>query len=131
MNKEPTQEQCTQAAVQAIKASRDELEARGISWDLLVSKLKKELNAKETHTFLGKVVGKVPDENRPGKFIRVEKAEVVYSKSMINWGVRQKARLSAHELSGHFPPKETRLSGPGGGPISLQRLEVEFVKSGK
>lgn len=129
MDKEPTQEQCDQAAVEAIKISRDELEARGISWDLLAKKLKEELEAKETHVFLGKVVGKIPDENRPGKFIRVEKTEVVYSKPMTNWVIRQKARISAHELSGHNPPKETRIAGPGGGPIPLQRLEVEFVKS--
>ena len=63
------------------------------------------------------------------KKIRVATHRVIYSDNIIDWSIRQKARISAHELSGHFPPKETRIAGPGGGPIPLQKLEVEFVKS--
>lgn len=125
---EPTKEQCREAAQRAIDDSRAALEERGIGWDLLAEKLKEELNAFKTEQFLGKVnVSRMDKKTK--KRVKFTTQKVIYSEYLIDWSVRQKARISAHELSGHFPPKETRIAGPGGGPIPLQKLEVEFVKS--
>jgi len=125
---EPTKEQCKEASQRAIDVSREALEERGIGWDLLAEKLKEELNAFKTEQFLGKVsVSRIDKKTK--KRVKFITHKVIYSEGLIDWPIRQKARISAHELSGHFPPKETRLSGPGGGPIPLQKLEVEFVKS--
>lgn len=125
---EPTKEQCREAAERAVEVSRAALEERGIGWDLLAEKLREELNAFKTESFLGKVITTRVDKKTKKK-IRVATHRVIYSDNIIDWSIRQKARISAHELSGHFPPKETRIAGPGGGPIPLQKLEVEFVKS--
>jgi len=121
---EPTKEQCQQATQKAIEASRHELETRGIGWDLLSGKLKEELDYSE------------PTLLREYKVIKTGKKtrRVVASHKKVNlktpaaMTIAQKARISAHELSGHFPPKETHIAGPGGGPISLQKLLVEFIK---
>lgn len=125
---EPTKEQCHEASQRAVEVSRAALEERGIGWDLLAEKLLEELNACKTEQFLGKVNGWRID-NKTKKRVKFTTQKVIYSEHLIDWSVRQKARISAHELSGHFPPKETRIAGPGGGPIPLQKLEVEFVKS--
>ncbi len=125
---EPTKEQCKEAAQRAVEVSRAALEERGIGWDLLAEKLMEELNAFKTEPFLGKVSVYRMDK-KTKKRIKSTIHKVIYSEGLIDWSIRQKARISAHELSGHFPPKETRIAGPGGGPIPLQKLEVEFVKS--
>ena len=125
---EPTKEQCQGAAQKAVEDSRKALEDRGVGWDLLAGKLKEELNAFKTEQFLGKTFGYRVDK-RTKKRVRFTTSKVIYSEGLVDWSVRQKARISAHELSGHFPPKETRIAGPGGGPIPLQRLTVEFVRS--
>ena len=125
---EPTKEQSKEAAQRAVDVSRIALEERGIGWDLLAEKLREELNAFKTEQFLGKVSVSRMDK-KTKKRVKFITQKVIYSEGLIDWSIRQKARISAHELSGHFPPKETRLSGPGGGPIPLQKLEVEFVKS--
>lgn len=125
---EPTKEQSKEAAQRAVDVSRLALEERGIGWDLLAEKLKEELNAFKTEQFLGKVSVFRMDK-KTKKRVKSVTHKVIYSEGLIDWSIRQKARISAHELSGHFPPKETRIAGPGGGPIPLQKLEVEFVKS--
>jgi len=125
---EPTKEQCREAAQKAVEVSRMALEERGIGWDRLVEQLKEELNYEEP-TIVKQ--HKIVQTGKKGK----EQKKVVAFHKQINiktpaaMVISQKARLSAHELSGHFPPKETRIAGPGGGPIPLQKLEVEFVKS--
>lgn len=125
---EPTKEQCKEAAQKAVEVSRMALEERGIGWDLLAGKLKEELSYEEP-TIVKQY--RVVQEGKKGK----EQKKVVAFHKKINLKtpaamvIRQKARISAHELSGHFPPKETRIAGPGGGPIPLQKLEIEFVKS--
>jgi len=126
--KEPTREQCKKASLQAIDESRRELEERGIGWDYLAEKLRAELEACKTEQFLGKVVSYKKEK---GKKKRVVTNRVIYSDILIDWKTRQNARMDAHKLRGDYPPEEKRIAGPGGGPISLQRLEVEFVKSGK
>jgi len=124
----PTKEQCKEAAQKAVEVSRMALEERGIGWDRLVEQLKEELSYEET------IVVKQYKLIQTGKKGKEQKKVVAFHKKInlktpAAMVISQKARLSAHELSGHFPPKETRIAGPGGGPIPLQKLEIEFVKS--
>jgi hypothetical protein len=74
---------------QAAKASLFEpfLEAEGITPKYLAKKLKRELNAKET------------------KFFQKD-GEVVTEKNCVAWDVRQKARIDAHKLLGHYPAEK-------------------------
>lgn len=59
---------------------------------LLIDKLVKELNAKET------------------KFFQHE-GEVVSKEDVIAWPVRQKARMDAHRLRGDYPAEEQKIEG--------------------
>ena len=70
----------------------DALELEGINTDYLTKKLKRELNAKEIKVF----------SNANG---------VIYSKNMIAWQIRQKARQDAHRLRGDYPAEKRELSG--------------------
>lgn len=64
------------------------LEAEGITVKYLAKRLKRELNAKETKIFNGGAVG------------------LIYSKPLIAWDVRQRARMDAHKLRGDYPATE-------------------------
>jgi len=120
----PTPEQCQRAADEAVESGRKELDKRRITWDLLADKIIEELEYEESVPIKqAKVVG----FGKKKKVVVVQR--VIQLKTPAAMTIRQKSRISAHELRGDFPPKETRIAGPGGGPIPLQKLEVEFVKS--
>jgi hypothetical protein len=124
----PTPEQCQQAADQAIESSRRELDARKINWDLLADKIKDELEYEESVPIKQAKIVKT-GKGKERKVVVVQK--VIQIKTPAAMTIRQKSRISAHELRGDFPPKETRIAGPGGGPIPITKLMVEFVKSGQ
>lgn len=70
----------------------DILDEGGITDVYLQRKLKRELNAKETKVFNNK-------------------GEIVCSKPMIAWEIRQRARQDAHKLRGDYPAEEHRITG--------------------
>ena len=65
-----------------------------ITCDYLAKKLKSELNAKETKA-------QIPKGSK----------EFAYSKKMVAWDVRQKARQDAHKLRGDYPAEKVDLDG--------------------
>ena len=69
----------------------DFLDQKGISMEYLTKKLKRELNAKETKVFSGA-------------------KGVIYSKNLIAWNTRQKARMDAHKLRGDYPAEQSDLN---------------------
>ena len=100
----------------------------GLTPRYLARKHKKELNAKKTDTFKGKVVEEQTDN--AGKVIgRTEREVVIYSKPLIAWDTRQKARQDAHKLRGDYPPEKSEFSGPKGEPIEL-KVTYEDVGNG-
>ena len=92
------------------------LDAHGITISYLARKLKSELNAREVKTFKAKVL-KPSDPANPSSYVEVE--EIIYSKSLIAWDTRQKARMDAHALRGDYPPEKREISGRNGGPIKV------------
>lgn len=94
---------------------REYLDKHKITGDYLAKKLKAELNAKETKTFKAKVI----KTERPtvGYPVVIETEEVIYSKPMIAWDVRQKARMDANKLRGDYPAEKHEVGGKNGGPI--------------
>jgi len=85
---------------------RQDLESAGITAKYLAQKLKRELNAKTTKLFQHE--GKITDE-----------------RDFIDWTTRQKARMDAHALLGHYPPAKHELSGPDGGPIDFNDIPTQ------
>jgi hypothetical protein len=63
------------------------LEEKGITAEFLADKLKEEMEAKETKFF-------------------AHQGEVIDERDTIDWAVRQKARMDAHRLMGHYPPEK-------------------------
>src|SRR4030042_1032240 len=127
---EPTKEQCEEAAKKAIRTSREELEQRGFGWDVLALRLDALLNATLTEPFLGKGQTYKTDGESGKRIVASEKSQILFSKPLVAVDVRLKALVETFRLRGDYPPEEKRISGPGGGPIPLQKLEVEFVKPG-
>jgi len=68
------------------------MDEKGITDDYLAKKLKAELNAKATKVFLPK------NSRKP-----------VYSDPLVNWDTRQKARMDAHKLKGHYPAEKHQV----------------------
>lgn len=68
---------------------------QGITLEYLVKKLKRELNAKEVKVFYDRRTG-----------------EVVYSKKLPVWDIRQRARQDAHKLLGHYPAEKHEIVDP-------------------
>lgn len=108
------------------------LETSGITEKYLVRKLKRELNAKETKTV--KIKGAVDKTSLPrgfkvvaesGKIKETEGGEVfsdgdtVIHYDVVEWSTRQKARMDAHKLMGHYPAEKRELTGPNGGPVQV------------
>jgi len=127
---EPTERQCQKAADRAIEEGRKELDARKINWDLLAGKIEEELDYEEPVVVKQVRLVTVGKGKKKGKRV-VSFHRKIMLRTPAAMAIRQKGRISTHELRGDFPPKETRLAGPGGGPIPLQRLTVEFVKPGQ
>ena len=78
------------------------LQGQGITPEYLAKKLKRELNAKETKVFYDRKTG-----------------EVVYSKKLVAWEIRQRARQDAHKLLGHYPATRHEVAGKDGEPITF------------
>ena len=95
---EVTAEDMVDAVLRPITAA---LAAQKITPEYLAKKLKRELNAKETKVFHAN-------------------GEVVYSKPMIAWGIRQKARQDAHKLLDHYPSEKHDVNVSG--VIGLKQL---------
>jgi len=95
-----------EAGHEAAKEIQDEhlseLDKRGVTWDLLTEKLFQELEAHETKVFLTK------------------RGKIVYSKPLLLWDIRQKARIDAHKLRGDYPAEKRELTGSNGGPLTIR-----------
>jgi len=98
-----------------LRPLHDALDSQGITPLYLAKKLKREVNAKETKVFN-------------------DKGSLLYSKPLIAWGIRQKARMDAHKLLAHYPPEKHELTGKNGGPLKVtltDRLkEIEECATG-
>lgn len=101
-----TPEVAERAEALTLKGIEEALKDRGITEEYLARKLKSELNASERKVFCTK----------DGK--------IVYSKKMVAWETRQKARQDAHQLLRHYPVERKELSGPQG-----ESLVVNLVSS--
>ena len=77
------------------------LDSQSITPIFLAKRLKKELNAKEVKAFKSTVCG---EDGECGD-------EIIYSKPLVAWGIRQKARMDAHKLRGDYPAEKHDLSG--------------------
>lgn len=97
----------------------------GITESYLAKKLKAELCAKETKPFKAKVNRPFDPQDLTKGFVDVE--EVIYSKPLTAWEVRQKARMDAHKLRGDYPPEKKELGGFDGEPIEFI---VKYQKKG-
>ncbi len=73
----------------------------GINETFLAKKLKSELNAKEVKAF------KSTSGDRENGFT----TEVVYSKRLVAWDIRQRARMDAQKLLGLYPAEKVEHSG--------------------
>lgn len=80
------------------------LNGSGITPEYLAKKLNEELNAEEPRVVQG-------TGDLAGEFI--------YSEPMIAWRIRQRARMDAHKLLGHYPAEKREISGRDGNPISF------------
>jgi len=105
----------------------ESFDAEGITQRYLAKKLKKELNAKKTEQFKGKIIeDELGDQGKVTK--RIEQEVVIYSKPLIAWDIRQKARQDAHKLRGDYPPEKSEYSGPGGSPIPVKLYDFDDSK---
>ncbi|MCE5336806.1 MAG: hypothetical protein LLG06_19690 [Desulfobacteraceae bacterium] len=104
------------------------LQAEGITIESLAKELSKELKANETKVI--KVKGGLPapeltPTGRPKKgsyrtLIKNLMGDSVIAVDMVNWSVRQAARMDAQKLLDLYPAKQVKLSGPGpGGSIPI------------
>ena len=82
-------EEVRKLAEEVITETNAALEKAGITPAYLAKSLKKELQAKEKKVFLDKNTGLV-----------------VYSRRMVAWEVRQRARQDAHKLRGDYPVEQ-------------------------
>ena len=89
------------------------LDSEGITDELLAKKLKEELEANETKVFQ-------------------YKGGIVEKSNLIAWEIRQRARMDAHKLLGHYPSEKHHVTLEGGLPIvpltEEQRETVEAIK---
>ena len=86
--------------IAAVNKFPDVLEDAGITDELLAESLYDELHAHEQ---------KATYDKDAGRFF--------YSKKMIAWSVRQKARIDAHKLKNQYPAEKREITGANGAPI--------------
>lgn len=110
-------------AQEARNETLQKIEESGLSFQKLLSKLKKELNWKETKTM--KIKGAVDPESLPKGFKIVATTGIIEHRAgedggqdffsdgetVIQWneksgGMRQRARMDAHKLRGDYPSKK-------------------------
>jgi hypothetical protein len=141
-----TPESGATAAEAAISEMVAALNAEKITPVFIAKKLRKELNACETKVFtpnekqatviLGAFVAALskmdPLPEDAGEEVKAKRQKYIeksvekmlpklllYSKRLIAWDVRQKARQDAHKLRGDYPPEKREIGGFGGEPITL------------
>jgi len=109
------------------------LKGHGITANTFAGKLKQELDAKETRII--KVKGGVPDvtqgTHRTYKVIQQggEFRDGVIAIDMINWPVRQAARIDAQKLLNLYPAKEVKVKGDPESPSPVQMTNIPQMPS--
>ena len=88
------------------------MDSKGITVKSLVNKLKSELNAKET------------------KFFQKD-GNVVESRNVIAWDVRQRARIDAHKLRGDYPADRHIFPDAAGKPQNISTVFGETERSAR
>jgi len=76
------------------------LDSQGITPLFLAKRLKRELNAKEVKVFKSTICG---EDGECGD-------ETIYSKPLVAWTIRQKARMDAHKLRGDYPAEKLDIT---------------------
>lgn len=120
--------------VEAILRPIDEaFKSEGITPTYLAKLLKKELKAKETKVFHNKdIIPHIEQCPKCKEGVYKEKkcklckgighiliSSVVYSKDLVAWEIRQKARQDAHQIMGQYPAKKHEVGGQNGQPIEI------------
>lgn len=82
------------------------LNSQGITTEYLAKKLKKELEAKSQKVF------------------KDSEDKILMGPELVDWNVRQKARIDAHKLLGQYPAEKKDITVDG-------NLTVEVVKFSK
>lgn len=54
-----------------------------------------------------------------------ESEEIIYSKSLAAWEIRQKARQDAHKLRGDYPAEATEHRFPNGVPVQIGTISPQ------
>jgi len=88
---------------------RDVLRMHGITDELIAHKLREELEAKTQQAFKGSI----EEYDDSGNLVS-KKTKIIYSKKMVAWDVRQRARMDAQKLLGLYPEERSPLI-PGDG----------------
>lgn len=100
------------AAQKAVQVMSEAFKQERITPAYLARKLKAELNAKETKAFKA-TVRKYETDHYGRRYVSEEHDEVIYSSPMVAWDVRQKARMDAHKLLGHYPDEKAKAQIEG------------------
>jgi hypothetical protein len=144
---EPTKKAIDEANKRAFEAMARFMEQEGMGGRYLAQRLKEKTVAKETQT--AKFKGHIAQESvvrarknggsqlKSPRFsgeVRILAESKKGGETVIAWeeeahDIQLRALDMAFRLGDYYPPEEKRIAGPGGGPIPIQRLEVEFVKS--
>jgi len=95
-DRQPTKDDMVDALLTPFQKRLDE---KGITDDFLIDKLNAEFRAGEVKAF------KSDSKTSDGK------NEIIYTKNMTAWNIRQKARMDAQKLKGHYPEEGIRVVG--------------------
>jgi len=101
------------AGREVMSETRQKFENAGIDVDYLIGLSKEELAAQETKFI--KVKGRVPDRKGRKSFTIVSKTfdETIISVDVINWNIRQNARMDICKLMGLYPASKHDLTSNG------------------
>lgn len=92
--------------------TRGILGGRGITLEYLADKLKAELEANETKVFYDRSSG-----------------ELVYSVPMVDWSIRQRARMDAQELLDMYPPKRQEVKHEGNIELDIHPVDLSQYRT--
>ncbi len=87
---------------------RDILRFHGITDEFIARKLKEEMEATVVTPFKATVERYNPDTQET-----VKKTKIVYSRKMVAWDVRQRARVDAQKLLDLYPAEKAPVGGDG------------------
>lgn len=104
-----------------LKTFIDALDEQGVDEKFLAKKLKQELTAKRVDTFKGKTTTYNPTEGTT-----TETEEVIYSRPMTAWEIRQKARKEALAYRGVLVVERRDVQQTANGKITVEVVEVPF-----